>query len=53
MNPRKEERNKLVLEKRRQGMTYKELCEEFGLCKSRLFYIIQNQERLEREGEAE
>lgn len=49
MNPRKEERNKKVLARKRQGATYKALMQEFGLCQSRIFYIIKNQERWEKE----
>ena len=51
MNPRKEDRNKKALELRRQGLTYKEIGKILGLTKGRVFIIISNQQRWEKEEE--
>ena len=50
MNPRKEERNRQMLADRRAGMMIKEIAKKYGLCYSRAFYILRNQERIEKEG---
>lgn len=49
MNPRKNERNAKALEMRRNGMPYKDIARELGICPSRAWLIVQNQERWEEE----
>ena len=49
MNPRKEERNQKALEMRRSGMMIKEIAKELGLCPSRTWLIVHNQEKWEKE----
>lgn len=49
MRARNEERNKKALEMRKQGMQYKEIAKELGLCTSRAWLIVKNQERWESE----
>ena len=46
---RKEERNKRALELRRQGMMYKDIGKELGLCPARAWTVVKNQERWEAE----
>lgn len=49
MNPRKNERNARALEMRRNGMQYKDIARELGICQSRAWLIVHNQERWEEE----
>ena len=45
MNPRKNERNRKIVEARKKGLQYKEIAREFGLCESRVCKIYNNQIR--------
>ena len=49
MNPRKQDRNQKALEMRKQGMYFKDIAKELGLCPSRTWLIIKNQEKWEKE----
>lgn len=46
---RKVERNKRALELRKQGMMFKDIAKELGLCYARAWTVVKNQERWEAE----